>query len=96
MFGKSWVHRRCPFLGASNHPASEPTDAWTIEENCIETSFSKAEVRAIGAPHSHRDAFASLRSHMDQPIVGQPDLIEKLLVCLLADGSRANSRSRST
>jgi MoxR-like ATPase len=31
-------------------------------------------------------AFARLRTHLGERIVGQPDLVEKLLVCLLADG----------
>jgi MoxR-like ATPase len=31
-------------------------------------------------------AFTRLRAHLEQRILGQPDLIEKLLVCLLADG----------
>src|SRR5262245_32621225 len=31
-------------------------------------------------------AFERLRAHLEERIVGQPDLIEKLLVCLLADG----------
>jgi MoxR-like ATPase len=30
--------------------------------------------------------FARLRSHLGERIIGQPDLVEKLLVCLLADG----------
>ena len=33
-----------------------------------------------------RAAFARLRTHLGERIVGQPDLVEKLLVCLLADG----------
>jgi MoxR-like ATPase len=31
-------------------------------------------------------AFARLRTHLGGRIIGQPDLVEKLLVCLLADG----------
>ena len=31
-------------------------------------------------------AFARLRTHLGERIIGQPDLVEKLLVCLLADG----------
>ena len=31
-------------------------------------------------------AFRRLRKHLDQRIVGQPDLTQKLLICLLADG----------
>jgi MoxR-like ATPase len=31
-------------------------------------------------------AFARLRTHLGERILGQPDLVEKLLVCLLADG----------
>ncbi len=30
--------------------------------------------------------FARLRTHLGERIIGQPDLVEKLLVCLLADG----------
>ena len=30
--------------------------------------------------------FARLRTHLSERIIGQPDLVEKLLVCLLADG----------
>jgi MoxR-like ATPase len=33
-----------------------------------------------------REAFAGLRAHLEQCIIGQRDLVEKLLVCLLADG----------
>jgi MoxR-like ATPase len=38
------------------------------------------------ASSESRDAFARLRSYLGERIVGQPDLVEKLLVCLLADG----------
>jgi MoxR-like ATPase len=37
------------------------------------------------APEAHA-AFTRLRTHLEQRILGQPDLVEKLLVCLLADG----------
>jgi len=41
----------------------------------------------VPAPGSEAQAaFKRLRTHLEERILGQPDLIEKLLVCLLADG----------
>ncbi len=43
------------------------------------------ELASTTGPEAHA-AFTRLRTHLEQRILGQPDLIEKLLVCLLADG----------
>ena len=43
------------------------------------------ELAPTSAAEAHA-AFTRLRTHLEQRILGQPDLIEKLLVCLLADG----------
>ena len=43
------------------------------------------ELAPTPAAEAHA-AFTRLRAHLEQRILGQPDLIEKLLVCLLADG----------
>jgi len=43
------------------------------------------ELASTTGPEAHA-AFARLRTHLESRILGQPDLIEKLLVCLLADG----------
>ncbi|HEB88507.1 MAG TPA: AAA family ATPase, partial [Deltaproteobacteria bacterium] len=45
--------------------------------------------RGNSEPEADSEAFSAfrrLRRHLDQHIVGQPALTEKLLVCLLADG----------
>jgi MoxR-like ATPase len=57
----------------------------------MEGSERMEVLKPVPAPTSaasseSRDAFARLRTHLGERIVGQPDLVEKLLVCLLADG----------
>ncbi len=49
------------------------------------TARRAPELASTTGPEAH-GAFARLRTHLEQRILGQPDLIEKLLVCLLADG----------
>ena len=65
-------------LETRSDPASEATPSG---------SASGGAARAACASGSDpREAFTRLRAHLEEHVVGQPDLVEKLLVCLLADG----------
>jgi MoxR-like ATPase len=48
--------------------------------------FRRTQESAPTAGSAAQADFARLRTHLGERIIGQPDLVEKLLVCLLADG----------